>query len=71
MISQSPPGKDQWPRVHLALIKLGSIARHADEMLGPNGHPFDAETIRSLLTDPDVVEVMAALDRSSLLPSKR
>lgn len=64
-------GKDQWPSVHIALIKLGSIARHAEELIGADGHAFDAEAIRSLLQDPDVVEAMAALDRNALLPVRR
>lgn len=53
------------------LVKLGSIARHADELSGPGGHPADQGAIDSLLRDPEVVEWMAAADKLALLPVKR
>lgn len=53
------------------LVKLGSIARHAEEAIGPNGHPADWEAINSVLGDPEVSEWMAQLDSLSLLPVKR
>ena len=53
------------------LGKLGSIARHADEYLSPDGHQFDADTIRSLLADSEVVEWMEDMDKASMLPLKR
>lgn len=53
------------------LIKLGSIARHADEAASPRGHPADAAAIRSLLDDPEVREWMTAADALALLPVKR
>lgn len=52
-------------------VKLGSIARHADELLSPGGHEADANAIRSLLTDPEVAEWMAHADSMALLPVKR
>jgi hypothetical protein len=54
-----------------ALVKLGSIARHAEELLSPDAHEFDAAAIRSLLADPEVVEWMASADALSLLPVGR
>ncbi len=54
-----------------ALIKLASIAVHADELIGPNGALVDASVIRSLLTDPEVAEVLLALEMKALLPVKR
>jgi hypothetical protein len=53
------------------LIKLGSIARHADEVLSPGAHELDVAAIKSLLVDPEVVAWMAAADVLALLPVKR
>jgi hypothetical protein len=53
------------------LVKLGSIARHAEELIGPGGHPTDADTIRSLLQDPDVTKLMQQMDDMALLPVAR
>lgn len=53
------------------LVKLGSIAVHVDEMLSPDGHAFDREAIKSLLTDPEVIEWTAAMDKLAFLPKKR
>lgn len=53
------------------LIKLGSIARHAEEAISDDGHPFDMVAVRSLLLDPDVRDWMVAADKLALLPVKR
>lgn len=53
------------------LVKLGSIMIHAEEALSPKGHYFDAEAVRSLLADPEVVEWRQAMDAAALLPKKR
>lgn len=53
------------------LVKLGSIARHAEELLSPSGNDFDANTIRALLADPDVKAWMEAADEMALLPVMR
>lgn len=53
------------------LVKLGSIARHAQEATGAAGHPADLLAIRSLLADPEVVAWMAELDALGLLPVRR
>lgn len=53
------------------LIKLGSLARHAEELLLPGAHEFDAEAIKSLLADSEVVEWMKAADALALLPVPR
>lgn len=53
------------------VVKLASIAVHADELTSPGGHDFDNKTIRSLLTDPDVAAFMADLDKAGFLPKKR
>jgi hypothetical protein len=53
------------------LVKLGSIAVHADEGCSDDGHPFDVLTIKHLLADPEVKEWMAAMDKLAFLPKKR
>ena len=53
------------------LVKLGSIAVHADELLSPLGHGYDKIALQSLLTDPEVQEWIAEMSKSGLLPVKR
>lgn len=53
------------------LIKLGSIAAHADEGTSAADHEFDMVAMRGLLADPEVVEWMAAMDAMAFLPKKR
>ena len=53
------------------LVKLGSIAVHADEGLGSKGHVFDLRALSSILSDPEVVEWLAAMDALALLPVRR
>lgn len=58
------------PQVTL-LVKLGSIAVHADEFLSPGGHEFDHVALHLLLRDPEVVEWLAEMDRMAMVPKKR
>lgn len=53
------------------LVKLGSIAVHADELLSPEGHAFDRSALESLVRDPDVLAWLRQMDRLALLPKKR
>ena len=53
------------------LCKLGSIIVHADEMLSPDGHAFDKEALRSLLSDAEVAEWIAGMGAMALVPLKR
>lgn len=58
------------------LVKLGSLAVHADELTDstPNavrGHAHDAATIKSLLSDPEIQEWMKQMWAMSFLPIKR
>lgn len=53
------------------LVKLGSIAIHAEELLSPKGHDFDRVALQSLLDDPEVKEWLAVMDKMSFLPKKR
>lgn len=53
------------------LCKLASIAVHAEEMLGPNGHAADRAALLSCLQDPEVAGWMTAMADASLAPVKR
>lgn len=53
------------------LIKLGSIARHVEEALAPDGHPLDLAAVKGLLADPEVKAWMTDADALALLPVKR
>lgn len=53
------------------VIKLGSIARHAEELLSIHGHDLDRESIVALLNDPEVIDWMKQADRLALLPVLR
>ena len=52
------------------LVKLASIAVHAEEMLSSGSHAFDVAALRTLLVDTDVKEWLASMD-PALLPVKR
>lgn len=52
-------------------IKLASLAVHAEELLGPDGHVFDRAAIESLLSDAEVVAYLDVLRPLALLPEKR
>jgi len=53
------------------LIKLGSIAVHADEYLSPKGHEFDVVALKALLEDPEIVEWLEEMNKMAFLPVKR
>lgn len=53
------------------LVKLGSIAVHADEMLSPDGHDFDRIALQGLIADPQVKEWLTGMDKLAMLPVKR
>lgn len=67
----SPPVMDALNPDAATLIALGSVARHAEELLSPGGHAFDREAIKGLLEQPNVQEWMKAADALALLPVKR
>lgn len=57
-----------------ALVKLASIMVHAEEILDNwprDVHPLDIEALKSLLNDPEVMQLRAELDSAALLPKKR
>jgi hypothetical protein len=58
------------------LVKLGSIAVHADELTdntqnAVRGHMEDAATIKNLLSDPEVFAWMHKMRMMAFLPVKR
>lgn len=54
------------------LMKLGSIAVHADEFLfSGQGNPVDKDALRTLLDDAEVKDALADLDRQALIPVRR
>ena len=53
------------------LVKIGSIAVHADEILSPHRHAVDVDAIKTLLDDAEVREWLAQMSKSALLPVKR
>jgi len=55
----------------ILLIKLGSIAVHAEEMISDKGHHFDVEVLKVLLNDSDVKVWLSEMDKFALLPKTR
>lgn len=53
------------------LIKLGSIIVHAEELISPKGHEFDMSAIEGLLSDSEIKEWLAEMNKMALLPEKR
>jgi hypothetical protein len=53
------------------LVKLGSVAVHADEMMSSDGHPFDRVALRGLIEDPEVKEWVSKMTTMAMLPVKR
>jgi hypothetical protein len=53
------------------LVKLGSIAVHAEEFMSADRHEFDLIAMEQLLKDPEVVEWRALMDQMAMLPKKR
>lgn len=51
------------------LMKLGSIAVHAEEFLSADGHAFDKTVLDGLLQDPEVITWIKEM--GPLLPQKR
>lgn len=53
------------------LVKLGSIAVHAEELMSSDGHAYDRMAIEQLLADPEVVAWRKQMDAAAMLPKKR
>lgn len=53
------------------LVKLGSIAVHAEEWGSVYGHAFDKVAMEQCLNDPEVREWRKAMDAMAMLPKKR
>lgn len=52
-------------------IALASVAVHAQEAVGPGGHPLDIAAIEGALSTPGVAEYLKELDGLGLLPVRR
>ena len=52
------------------LCKLGSILVHAEELISPTGHPFDAAAMRTTW-DAEVIEWVEQMGKMGMLPVKR
>jgi hypothetical protein len=55
----------------LILVKLGSIAVHAEELLSPQAHAFDHVALRTLLESADVQEWLKQMADMAFVPVKR
>jgi hypothetical protein len=53
------------------LCKLGSIVVHSQEKDSITGHAFDAEALRGLYDDSQVVEWLEAMQKLGMVPVKR
>jgi len=53
------------------LIKLGSIAVHAEELLSPDGREADKSALLGLLADSEVRVFLDAKENAVYLPLKR
>ena len=53
------------------LVKLGSIAVHADEFFSPSGHIFDGDAMKALLDDAEVKTWLLEMQKMGLVPVKR
>lgn len=53
------------------LCKLGSIVVHMEELVSPQGHPFDRDALKTLQDDVDVKEWISQMDAMAMLPKKR
>jgi hypothetical protein len=53
------------------LVKLGSIAVHAEEMFSVKGHYFDKVALQTLLLDEEVQTWLKDMSKLALLPVKR
>lgn len=53
------------------LVKLGSIAVHAEEFLSPGGHQFDRAALDGLFQDHAVRGWIEQMTRLALLPVRR
>lgn len=53
------------------LCKLASVAVHADEGMGPDGHEVDRIALQTALGDPEVQTWIAEMTTMGLAPVKR
>lgn len=53
------------------LAKVGSVAAHVEEAMGPHGHPLDRTAVEGLLGDPELQVWLKAMRETGLLPEPR
>jgi hypothetical protein len=53
------------------LMKLGSIAVHADELLSDDGHELDRVALNTVLYDPEVTSWLEQMKKLAYIPRKR
>lgn len=53
------------------LVKIGSMAVHADELLSDNGHAYDRVALQALLNDAEVKAWIEEMSAMALVPKKR
>jgi hypothetical protein len=67
-LTEAPQPDPLTPSLSL-LVKLGSIAVHADELAGPNRHQFDVHALQTLLEDQEINQWVKAM--GVFMPVKR
>jgi len=53
------------------LVKLGSIAVHAEEFFSPKSHECDKVALEVLLRDKEVQQWIKKMTKAAILPLKR
>jgi hypothetical protein len=53
------------------LCKLASVAVHADEYLGPDGHDFDRDALLVAISDAEVQAWIREMTAAAMAPRKR
>lgn len=68
---QLPPAPAVQPFSPALASKLGSIVVHAEELVGNDGHEFDAAAFRALMADDEVQAWLRQMRSLALIPVKR
>lgn len=69
-LAEKAQSKMLQPDVSL-LVKLGSIAVHAEELMSPDGHAFDKCALQALLGDQEVKAWISEMNKKALVPRMR
>lgn len=71
MKKKQPECDDPFKPSVALLVKLGSIATHADEMISSGGHAFDKIALEQGIADPEVKAWIAKMTEMGMMPVKR